>query len=90
LYEDDDVTAFVSLWLQPSMPQNANPADFNYDGIADLEDWAILNAELPEMATAVAHALAVNVPEPSTFALCCIFGTLAMLNRKRDRKTNPS
>ena len=64
-YAADDVTAFVSHWLQPSTATDLNPADFNLDGIADLYDWAILNNELPHMGALVANAL---VPEPNPIA----------------------
>mgnify|MGYP000120835617 CR=1 FL=1 len=61
-FENDDVTAFVSLWLQPNTGQDPNPADFNFDGTTDLADWAILNRELPALGAAVATA----IPEPAT------------------------
>lgn len=76
LFEHDDVTAFVSLWLLPNSLDNPNPADLNLDGIADLGDWAILNAKDPAMGLAIARALSGNpVPEPAmavSFSICLL------------------
>ncbi len=77
----DDVTAFVSYWLQPNTIANPNPADFNLDGVANLGDWAILNAELPHMASAVAHAL--GVPEPGSGLLWLALGLAFPLIRRK-------
>lgn len=69
-FANDDVAAFVSLWLQENTTENPNPADINLDGIADLGDWAILNAENPAMGAALIAALrSQTVPEPSTWLL---------------------
>jgi len=69
-YETDDVVAFVSLWLQPNTFDNPNPADLNLDGIANLTDWAILNAENPSLGSAIAAAVSgINVPEPNALFL---------------------
>ena len=80
--EDDDVSAFVSLWLQPNTVDNPNPADFNLDGIANLSDWAILNAELPQMGAAIRDALAVPEPPTSALAIVCC-GILLWCRRLR-------
>ena len=61
--ETDDVTAFIALWLQPNTLDAPNAADLNLDGIADLADWAILNAAEPAMGQAILSQMN-NVPEP--------------------------
>jgi hypothetical protein len=66
-YEDDDVVAFISLWLQPNTAENPNPADFNFDGITDLSDWIFLNGFDPAMGQAILSAL--SVPEPTSLTL---------------------
>jgi len=72
-FANDDVTAFVSLWLQPNTILDPNPADLNLDGIADIADWAILNSELPAMGAAIAAALGgPPAPEPSSCLLAGI------------------
>ena len=77
-FASDDVTAFVSFWLQPNTVDQPNPADFNLDGIANLRDWAILNAELPSMARDVGNLL--SIPEPD--GLNTIFlGTMLLFLR---------
>jgi len=69
----DDVTAFVDGWLNanrhngisfPDLSTIVN-GDINFDGITDLDDWSLLNAENPAMGAAVLRALAGAVPEPS-------------------------
>ncbi len=78
-YANDDVVAFVSLWLQPNTIENPNPADLNLDGIANLADWAVLNQELPSMGAAVLHALqGAAVPEPAS-ALLAVIASLGLL-----------
>jgi MYXO-CTERM domain-containing protein len=54
--------------------------DFNYDGIVDLRDWAVLNNASPSMAT-VAMQLIQAVPEPSS-AVVALLG-LAMAGWRR-------
>ena len=82
-FAEDDVTAFVSYWLLPNTAADPNPADFNLDGIANLQDWAILNRELPQMGRRVAQALAV--PEPGVAALSGwgLLGAIVRLLRRR-------
>jgi len=82
-FENDDVVAFVSLWQLPSTLDAPNPADLNLDGIANMRDWAILNAENPAMGSAILAAFArQDVPEPGTFLLaamawvCLVAGTV--------------
>ncbi len=75
-FENDDVVAFISFWLQPNTITNPNPADFNSDGITDLADWAFLNSFNPSMGALILAGL--PVPEPSSLAiiltLACMFG----------------
>lgn len=73
-FASDDVTAFVSFWLQPNTLDHPNPADFNLDGIANLQDWVILNEQLPYLGLAIQNALA-GIPEPGGFAWLML-GTL--------------
>ena len=79
LFAGDDVTAFVSLWQQANTPENPNPADLNLDGITNLLDWSILNAENPSMGAAILAAFAgQNVPEPSAIIIAfALLGTIA-------------
>ena len=71
-FDNDDVTAFVSLWLQPNTADNPNPADLNLDGIANLRDWAILNSELPSMARDVRNALMIPEPTGTTLVFLAV------------------
>ena len=66
----DDVTAFVALWLHPNTIDNPNPADLNTDGIADLDDAFILHEAL-KAAGGIGFDLSLlaAVPEPSTSVL---------------------
>lgn len=83
-FENDDVVAFVSLWQQPSTIESPNPADLNLDGIANMADWAILNAENPSMGAAILAAFAgKNVPEPGTCFFALVFLMGAFLRRQR-------
>lgn len=70
--ESDDVSAFVSHWLQiggGGIPERYQRGDLNFDGITDLGDWALFNELDPSIGRAVARALSGNtVPEPS--AMC--------------------
>ncbi|MGI9430040.1 MAG: alkaline phosphatase family protein [Bythopirellula sp.] len=79
-FADDDVVAFISLWLQPNTVQNPNPADFNFDGITDLSDWIFLNGFDPAMGAAALAGIAGSaVPEPGCLALTvALFGMLSM------------
>ena len=88
-FATDDVTAFVSLWLQENTTENPNPADLNLDGITNIADWAILNEELPAMGAAVANALAgSSVPEPSAIVLAILAGIGAIFGRRKFRVGN--
>jgi len=79
-FATDDVTAFVSLWLQ----EGGTSADLNADGITDLADWQILNALDPSMGAAMAAALRgeISVPEPSTALLLAISGLVFSFRRR--------
>lgn len=47
--------------------------DFNYDGIVDLDDWAILNNQNPAAGAAALRLIgSANVPEPSTALLLAL------------------
>jgi len=81
-FENDDVVAFISLWLQPNTIENPNPADFNFDGTTDLDDWVFLNRFDPAMGAAVLAALAV--PEPGSLALT--LALTGMLFGRRGRR----
>jgi len=86
LFEDDDVVAFISLWLQPNTAENPNPADINQDGIADIRDWSILNAENPAMGAALLTALrGSSAPEPATSLLLALAATAAAFAGGRRR-----
>ncbi len=80
-FENDDVVAFVSFWLQPNTIENPNPADFNSDGITDLADWAFLNSFDPSMGTSILARL--PVPEPSSFAMILTFANMFGIRRGR-------
>ncbi len=60
--ESDDVTAFLSHWLESG-------GDLNFDGVTNLSDWALLNKLDPAMGSAVFLALNSErggVAEPSS------------------------
>ena len=78
----DDVTAFIALWLQPNTIESPNPADLNLDGIANLADWAILNAADAAMGQAAMQHLS-NAPEPSGAALIMLGLLVLMRGRAR-------
>ncbi|MEO2046510.1 MAG: alkaline phosphatase family protein [Pirellulales bacterium] len=80
-FENDDVVAFISLWLQPNTAENPNPADFNFDGITDLSDWIFLNGFDPAMGQAILSAL--SVPEPGSLALTLTLIGLLTVRRGR-------
>ena len=84
-FENDDVVAFISFWLQPNTAEHPNPADFNSDGITDLADWAFLNSFDPSGGAGVLAQL--PVPEPSSLALTAISASLlGMRRRSRTRR----
>ena len=80
-YEDDDVVAFISLWLTTGTPSDPNPADLNGDFIVDLGDWSILGAENPAMGAAILTGL--GVPEPSSLFLVGLGGIALACWRRR-------
>lgn len=83
-FENDDVVAFASLWLQPNTSENPNPADFNSDGIADLLDWAILNAENPSMGASIWSTIySRTVPEPAALLLAAAGAACGIPCRRR-------
>ncbi|MDC0935445.1 alkaline phosphatase family protein [Pirellulales bacterium] len=87
MFQDDDVVAFISLWLTTGTPGNPNPADLNGDGIANLADWGILNAADPSMGSAILAALAGHsVPEPSTAVMGFLLA-LQLIGRRWPRKS---
>ncbi len=73
-FGDDDVVAFKSFWLQHNTLQNPNPADLNGDGIADIQDWSILNEADPSMGEALLAVLGARntVPEPTAASLSAL------------------
>ena len=83
-FETDDVTAFVSLWLQPNTIDDPNPADLNLDGIANLADWAILNAADPAMGQGILNAV-VDASEPSGLVLLMFGFVLPSWLRSQNR-----
>jgi type I phosphodiesterase/nucleotide pyrophosphatase len=85
-FEDDDVVAFVSLWLQPNTVVSPNPADFNFDGIADIADWGILNGFEPALGGSIMAALsAATVPEAGTLVLALATATMLSMRPGRRR-----
>jgi len=84
LFADDDVTAFISFWLQ----EGSTPADLNFDGITSIADWGILNELDPSMGAAALAALAVRngVPEPATGALL-LLGVAACFPLRHSART---
>ncbi|MGI9427231.1 MAG: alkaline phosphatase family protein [Bythopirellula sp.] len=70
LWAEDDVTAFVEGWMttgHSGVFESYTHGDMNFDGVTNIADWAILNAELPDMGAAIMRALSENVvPEPSS------------------------
>ncbi|MEO1496218.1 MAG: PEP-CTERM sorting domain-containing protein [Planctomycetota bacterium] len=56
--------------------------DFNYDGVVDLADWAILNTENPAVAAFAMSLITGVVPEPGTLVLAC-FAATAVVARRR-------
>ncbi len=61
--------------------ESRNWGDFNYDGITNLADWAILNNADP-MAGGLAMQLIQNVPEP-TAGLALLLGGSLLFSRRR-------
>ena len=84
-FETDDVTAFMTFWLQPNTLDEPNPADLNLDGVANLADWAIVNAADPIMGQNIMNAV-IDAPEPSGFVLMLLGFMLFRCRWSRDRR----
>ncbi len=84
-FDSDDVTAFLAFWLQPNTLDDPNPADLNLDGVANLADWAILNAADPLMGQRLMNAV-IDAPEPSGLHLLLCGLALPCWLRSRDRR----
>lgn len=83
MFADDDVVAFVSLWLTTGTPGNPNPADLNGDSIVNLSDWSILNAADPAIGALILAAFEwTTVPEPGTAVLCCLATGLCCISTR--------
>jgi len=89
---DDDVSAFVKGWMTTghvSLRAQKAAGDLNFDGITNLADWRILNAEFPSMGAAIAAALegesAVPEPRSCALALAAVVAAVAARNRSADR-----
>jgi hypothetical protein len=84
----DDVTAFISYWLQSSPPGTTPlPADLNFDGLVSLADWGILNTAGPNLGRAVLAAIHdLSVPEPASWMLALFSAVLGTLLIHRGRR----
>ncbi len=66
--------------------------DFNYDGIVDLRDWAILNNENPSAGVAAMALIngAYSVPEPSCIGLASLaLVALSLAVHRRGKQASP-
>ncbi len=85
LWENDDVTAFVEGWGQSLAEANIlswKQGDLNQDGLTNLADFLILRESIGGSAgaslnLAVLLNVPLNVPEPSSVVIACLF--MAML-----------
>ena len=84
----DDVSAFINGWQTTGHTgafERYTHGDVNFDGITDIADWGILNAELPLLGAAIERAFeATRTPEPSSALLAgMLFGLLFTQRRSR-------
>ncbi|TWT87611.1 phosphoglyceromutase [Pseudobythopirellula maris] len=66
----DDVATFLAGWLVRgggSIEERYARGDANYDGVTDLQDWALINNQNPTLGAALGRALTHVVPEPAMF-----------------------
>ena len=83
-YETDDVTAFISQWMQSAPVTIPLPADLNIDGVVNLADWGILNLADPTMGQAVFASLrGLEVPEPSAWVLALLAAMNCVFRHRR-------
>lgn len=97
-----DASVFASNWLyantlhwtQQNIPKtlvvgdltSRMKGDFNFDGVVNLKDWALLNDANPGVGAAAMALIQGNVPEPNTFCLAGI-AAVAVAGFRRRRKS---
>jgi hypothetical protein len=57
--------------------------DFNYDGIVDLRDWAILNNASPGVGAFAMQLIMQSVPEPASIGLAALSFAMLLLTKSR-------
>jgi hypothetical protein len=91
-FEEADKTAFIAGWMNENLVNgirvgdlaSLGDGDLNFDGITDIRDLVIIQAELPIAGlSTITGAQLVGVPEPATITLLLATAMLAPVTCRR-------